>query len=193
LKSEEKILIELLRNGSIEAFDKLYNLYSAKLYNFIMKVSDFDIYVSEEIVQRVFIKIWETRTDIDPSKSFNSFIFTIAKNMLINDHNHKMVKYIYENHILEKNTNYCTATEEGIEYSFLIQYIETLIGKLPPACQDVYRLSRLESFSNKEIAKKLNKSESTVEKQLSKANKFISEKIKQHYDKIFIALFILFF
>jgi len=193
LKSEEKILIELLRNGSIEAFDKLYNLYSAKLYNFIMKVSDFDTYVSEEIVQRVFIKIWETKTEIDPSKSFNSFIFTIAKNMLINDHNRKMVKYIYENHIKEKSTSFSTATEEDIEYSFLKQYIETLIDKLPPASREVYKLSRLESFSNKEIAKKLNKSESTVEKQLSKANKFITEKIKQHYDKIFIGLFILFF
>ena len=37
------------------------NMYSAKLYNFIMKISNYDLYLAEEIVQRVFIKIWETR------------------------------------------------------------------------------------------------------------------------------------
>ena len=39
-------------------------MYSAKLYNFIMKISNYDLYLAEEIVQRVFIKIWETRCQL---------------------------------------------------------------------------------------------------------------------------------
>lgn len=188
MKSNEKILIEQLLDGSVNAFDTLYNMYSAKLYNFIMKISNYDLYLAEEIVQRVFIKIWETKHNLNPEKSFNAFICTIARNMLMNEYNHEMVGFVYENYMKQKITETSTVTEENIEFSFLKQYLETLIDKLPPACREVYKLSRLELYTNKEIAEHLQKSESTVEKQLAKANKFINETLKQHYDKIFILI-----
>lgn len=188
LESEEKILIELLNENSTQAFDALYKRYSSKLYFFILKISNNDQYRSEEIVQNVFVKVWENRHNIDSSKSFNSFISTVAKNMLLNEYNHEIVKYIYRNKVIQRKTDASTSMEDEIEYRSLTKYLNALIEKMPPVLREVYRLSRLEYHTNKEIAKLLDRPESTIEKQLSKANKFISEKVKKHYDKIFIFL-----
>ncbi len=180
----------MLQSDSTHAFDLLYKRYSGKLYNFVMKISNYDAYRSEEIVQRTFIKIWELRKELNPEKSFHSFIGTIARNMLMNEYNHEVIEYIYRNYIVRKKqeAEISTSSEEKIEYTFLTHYLDTLIDELPSACKEVYRLSRLNAYSNKEIASRLRKSESTVEKQLMKANKFIREKVKQHYDKIFLTL-----
>ena len=86
MHSDTEILIQSLKNNSIRAFDALYQIYSARLYHFVMKISNRDSYISEEIVQRVFIKIWEERNGLDSQKSFNSYICTIAKNMLMNEY-----------------------------------------------------------------------------------------------------------
>lgn len=190
MRGKDAILIKQLKKNSVEAFDTLYKNYSARLYNFVLKISNGNKYQSEEIVQRVFIKIWETKALIDETKSFNTYLCTIAKNMLTNELNHETVKYIYSNYILNSHTTSYSLDEE-IEYEFLTRYIDTLIDELPAATREVYRLSRLKSYTNKEIARLLDKSESTVEKQLSKANRYIKEKIRQHFDKIFfIVLFL---
>lgn len=191
LTSEDKILVKLLQDNSTQAFDALYKRYSARLYNFVMKISNYDVYISEEIVQRVFIKIWEIKEKLDPEKSFNSFLSTIAKNMLLNEYNHIATEFIYKNYVLISSENTYTSFEEKIEYTFFKDYLLKLIDKLPPACREVYKLSRFESFSNKEIAMHLNKSESTVEKQIIKANKFIKENIQQYHDKIFLLMLFL--
>ncbi len=184
----DSILIKQLQHNSVKAFDALYQRYSARLYNFILKISNGNIYQSEEILQRVFIKIWETRNMIDPEKSFNTYVCAIAKNMLINELNHETVKYIYSNYMLNQGAEASYSVDDDIEFEFLTKYLETLINELPPASREVYKLSRLKYYSNKEIAALLNKSESTVENQLTKANKYIKEKMKQHFDKIFIFL-----
>ena len=69
-----------LRRGDIASFEYLYNVWSGKLYNFVMRISRGDTYLTEEIVQSVFIKVWEGRELIDTDKSsisiecWNTFI-----------------------------------------------------------------------------------------------------------------------
>lgn len=192
LTTNDSILVKQLQKNSIEAFNTLYYRYSGRLYNFVLKISRGDVYRSEEIVQRVFIKIWENRDQINADQSFNTYLCTIAKNMLINELNHETVTYIYSKFILKEAETYYTE-EEKIEFHFLNSYINQLIDELPPASREVYKLSRLKSYSNKEIATLLNKSESTVEKQIAKANEKIKEKIRLHFDKIFTCLLLLVF
>ena len=103
MNHDTEILIQPLKNGSVKAFDALYQLYSARLYNFVLKISKGDTYMAEEIVQRVFIKIWEERSLLDTQKSFNAFICTIAKNMLMNEYKHQMVEFVYQDYILQIN------------------------------------------------------------------------------------------
>lgn len=189
---DEKILIESLRDSSIDesidAFNQLYGRYSGKLYNLILKISSQDNYLAEEIVQRVFIKIWDMRMDVDPGMSFSSFISTIARNMLFNELHHQTVQYVYAEYVLKMNSEACCSAEEKIENKFLRQYIETLVEKLTPARKEVFILSRFDQLTVKEIAQKLNKSEKTIEKQLNQANQFIKELIEKNYDSIFLLL-----
>ena len=179
------ILIQSLKRDSIRAFDALYELYSARLYNFIMKISKGDTYMAEEIVQRVFVKIWEERNGLEPQKSFNAYICTIAKNMLLNEYKHQMVEFVYQDYILRTNQEESNEGEDVIEYKFLEKYLDTLIDKLTPARREVYIMSRIDKLTVKEIAQKSGKSEKTIEKQLSEANEFIRRQFKIHYDKIF--------
>ena len=189
MHSDTEILIQSLKNNSIRAFDALYQIYSARLYHFVMKISNRDSYISEEIVQRVFIKIWEERNGLDSQKSFNSYICTIAKNMLMNEYKHQMVEYIYNDFVLKSNQEESNEAEDKIEYTFLMKYLDTLVEKLSPARKEVYIMSRFDKLTVREIAGKTGKSEKTIEKQLSQANEFIREQLLKHYDKIFCLLF----
>ena len=193
LHHKEKNTIAELQGGSSEAFEELFHQYSGKLYNFILKLSSVDTYLAEEIVQRTFIKIWETHASLNPDKSFISYLCTIAKNMLMNEYEHQTVEYIYRDYILKYHTDIDNETEGEVDRNLLEEYIDSLIEKLPPARKRVFVLSRKEMLSNKEIAEQLQITESTVQTQLSKAVTFMKEQLTKYYDHILslvIGLFI---
>ena len=186
----EKEELELLRNASKKSFDILYHRYSGKLYNFVMKVSKGDSYIAEELVQRTFIKVWETRDYINPEKSFISYLCTIAKNMLLNEYEHQTIQFIYEQYVKVKESDNDNSTENEVDKKLLEDYIDKLADELPPKRKEIFILSRKEGLSNKMIAKQLNSSESTIETQLSKALEFMKSQIHNHYDYILVLLFI---
>jgi len=186
----EKEELELLRNASKKSFDILYHRYSGKLYNFVMKVSKGDSYIAEELVQRTFIKVWETRDYINPEKSFISYLCTIAKNMLLNEYEHQTIQFIYEQYVKVKESDNDNSTENEVDKKLLEDYIDKLADELPPKRKEIFILSRKEGLSNKMIAKQLNISESTIETQLSKALEFMKSQIHNHYDYILVLLFI---
>jgi RNA polymerase sigma-70 factor (ECF subfamily) len=176
---EEQRHICNLKNGDIAAFDYLYNKWSGKLYNFVMKMTTGERYLAEEIVQQVFIKIWENKSSLDPEKTFSAYIFTIARNLLSNIWQKRANELLYQKNLMHSIPAGNT-TEKEVEFRMLDEYINTLIGQLPPARKEVFVLSRRHLYSNKEIAKKLNISENTVESQLRKAMRFLREKISQY-------------
>ena len=184
----EKKELELLKNGSSSSFEALYHRYSGKLYNFVMKVSKSDIYMAEELVQRTFIKVWETKEYINPEKSFISYLCTIAKNMLLNEYEHQTIQFIYQEYVKVNISADDTSTEKQVEKNLLEEYIDKLTDKLPPKRKEIFILSRKEGLSNKEIAKRLQITESTIETQLSKALAFMKSQLKQNYEMILILL-----
>jgi len=186
----EKEELELLRNASMQTFESLYHRYSGKLYNFIMRVSKGNAYISEELVQRTFIKVWETRESVDPEKSFISYLCTIAKNMLLNEYEHQTIQFIYEEYIKVKTTDQDNNTEKEVDKNLLEEYIEHLTDQLPPKRREIFILSRKEGLSNKVIANRLNITESTIETQLSKALAFMKSQLNSHYDHLLVMLLI---
>jgi RNA polymerase sigma-70 factor (ECF subfamily) len=183
LETEKDILLEL-RDGSPEAFEKLFHTYGGKLYNFILKLSSGDVYLAEEMVQNTFIRIWETRTSLNPDKSFLSYLCTIARNKLVNEYEHRTVEYIHREYILKFHSTIDNSTEKETDRNLLEEFIDRLIEKLPPARKQVFILSKKEMLSNKEIAERLRISESTVQTQLSKAISFLKEHLAKYYDHI---------
>lgn len=185
----KKELVYQLKKGSITAFDALYRQYSGKLYNFIMSISNKDEYLSEEIVQQAFIKIWEVREQIDPEKSFIAFLFTISRNMLMNSYQRRTIEYIYKGFVQKEFNDGHSETEQEIEYNLLNELVDSIIEKLPEGRRKVYKLSKKKYLKNKEIAEILQISESTVEKQLASAIKFVREELIKYYDKILLIIF----
>jgi RNA polymerase sigma-70 factor (ECF subfamily) len=187
----EKEELELFKKGSSPSFESIYHLYSGKLYNFVMKISKGDSYIAEELVQRTFIKVWETREYINPDKSFISYLCTIAKNMLLNEYEHQTVQYIYNEYVKVNTADVDSSTENEIDKDLLEEYIDKLADNLPPKRKEIFILSRKEGLSNKKIAEQLHITESTIETQLSKALASMKSQMQKHYELILIILFIL--
>ena len=185
------IQIELKR-GCLQAFEKIYKQYSAKLYNYILKISQGDHYLAEEVVQSAFMRLWEIRTQIDPNKSVLYLLGRIARNILINIYQHKTVEYVYSNYVLNHRMEADNAMEEEADVNFLNEYIDELTERLPPVRRQVFRLSKREHYTNKEIAGMMNISESTVATHLALALKFLREKLMNHYDDVIFLLICLY-
>ena len=186
MSGEEKELTAL-KNGSYQAFEAIYKRYAGKLYNFIMTLSHGDCYMAEEIVQSVFIKLWEVHREIDPEKSILSFLSVIAKNMLINKYQRQMMEYLYQEFVQNEEPACDTIMEKEIDAKWLEQFIDELIEQLPPSRKRIFILSRKKYLSTKQIAKIMQISVSTVETQLWLAVKFI----RKHFEKNFHRLFLL--
>ena len=188
----EKRLLTELKNGSFHAFERLYNMYSGKLYNFIMRISSGNQYMAEEVVQSAFIRVWEVRERVEPESSFISFLCTIAKNLLMNMYQRQTVEYVYNEYLKNKGVDRDSQTEESIDLRFLNEYIDSLAEELPAQRKKIFILSKRQNYTNKEIAEMMGISESTVATQLSLAVKFMREQLMKHYDKIVALLFAFF-
>lgn len=180
-----------LKNGSYKAFEAIYKRYAGKLYNFIMTISHGDRYMAEEIVQSVFIKLWEMHPQINPEKSILSFLSVIAKNMLLNKYQRQTVDYLYQEFILKEQLGYDRITENEIDRKWLEIFIDELIEQLPPSRRKIFILSRKEDMSTRQIAEIMHISVSTVETQLSLAMKFMRRQFEKNYDKLFLFCFYL--
>ena len=188
----EKRLLTELKNGSFQAFERLYNMYSGKLYNFIMRISSGNQYMAEEVVQSDFIRVWEVRERVEPESSFISFLCTIAKNLLMNMYQRQTVEYVYNEYLKNTGVDRDSQTEESIDLRFLNEYIDSLAEELPAQRKKIFILSKRQNYTNKEIAEMMGISESTVATQLSLAVKFMREQLMKHYDKIVALLFAFF-
>lgn len=174
----DKITFNRFKHGDKEAFDTIYNLYSKKLYAFVYKILKTDA-DAKEIVQIVFIKLWEKRKKINGSELFNCYLFTIAYNASISLIRKRLSvkKYVEYVNSLQRN-NSENRTIEDLDFEELNKQIQHLVDKLPAKQKEVYKLSRQDNFSYKEIAEKLNISVNTVENHISKSLAFIRKNLE---------------
>lgn len=161
-----------MKAGNSFAFERLYSKYSKKLYNFAFNISK-SKEDSEELVQNVFMKIWETRSEIKVELSFGSYIFRIAKNMLLNQLKKRINDKVYLDYLLAIPEDIILPIEQEINFLELNLEIERLIGELPEKRREIFLLSRHDGLSYREIAEKLNISVNTINTQISKSLEYI--------------------
>jgi RNA polymerase sigma-70 factor (ECF subfamily) len=181
MPDNESDYIRQLKEGSKLAFECLYNRYGGKLYHFIFKVTRGNSWQTEELVQRTFIRIWENREQINPDKSFLSYLCTIAKNMLLNELEHQTIEFVFQEYFRRQNTITDYSADDVISLKFLEEAIEKLANKLPPARRQIFLLSKRKDYSVKEIAQTLNIAETTVQTQLTKALTFMKEHLMKSW------------
>ncbi len=166
-------IIGLLRRGNILAYDHIYNRYCHKLYLFALRILK-DESDAEDIVQEVFIKLWEQRNHLDDHKQLNSFLFTITYNICINLLRKRISSTKYLEHLrLSSSSHNFEDQDIEAEINELKQQIEKLIGSLPERQKEVFLAHRQEGLTYSEIADKLGISENTVENHMSRALKFL--------------------
>ena len=180
MTEREQVLLLKTQDDGL-AFKELYYQWSGKLYNFAMKISGGDSMLAEEIVQDVFATVWERRGALDEGKSFGNYVCTIAKSQLLNTYKHRMVENIYKRLVRETTSEVAEVTTNEIDSDFLNEFLTTIIEELPEARRRIFKMSRFECLTNKEIAARLNLSENTVESQMGKALKFIRAKVDKYY------------
>ncbi len=168
-------LLTRLKNGDMLAFDTVYELYSHKLFSFIFKILK-NKAETDDIVQEVFVKIWESRHKLNDYKLLNSYIFTIAYNNSIDLIRKRINNTKYLEHL--KNSTVISVTPNAIsqiEFNELNTQAEKLIADLPDRQKQVYLLHREEGLTYPEIAEQLGISKNTVEIHMVKALKYLRQ------------------
>ena len=165
LHSESELVISL-RNSSQDAFKQLFDRYSQKLYHFALSYlkSDSD---SEEIVQEVFLKIWENRDHLQSDKSFKSYLFTIAFNAIKKRFNKKLKEDRYKHDFFDWLSEENPEIEEKIEYELLLNKLDSLINEFPEKRKKIFLLRKKEGKSILEIAELMEISPKTVKNQIT--------------------------
>jgi len=159
------------------AFDAIYNKYCHRLYKFVF------VYLkreedAEEIVQEVFIKVWNARDKIDVYSSFKSFLFTIAYNETMSLLRKRLIEAKSREYL--KSIQQIETSDQVInelQYKELDDRLQASLNQLTPRQKEIFILSREEGLTHKEIAEKLNISESTVNNHLVSTLKFLKSRI----------------
>lgn len=171
--------IRKLKAGSQIAFETIYDCFSQKVYSIAIKFG-LDREDANEVVQDVFIKLWNHRSTLNENLSIKSYLFTITKNALINRQKKMVYEIAYKKYLEKQDLNTFSQTEDDVYYSDLEQLAETFINKLPTQQKEIFLLSKRENLPSQEIAEKLNLSLRTVENQVYRATKKIKEELKKN-------------
>ena len=172
VKHIDYLAVQKLKQGEIDAFDELFNKYSQRLYNFALKYLKGDE-EARDVVQEVFLYIWEKREGLKPEESFNSYIFTISHNIIKKHFNRKLRKNAFKDSLIYELQKQDNNLDQVIDYKFLLENVESIIESLPGRRKEIFIKRKYYSLSIKEIAKELAISPLTVDKQLSIAQKQI--------------------
>ncbi|MNK14775.1 ECF RNA polymerase sigma-E factor [compost metagenome] len=169
---DEQALLLQLKNGDQRAFEILYNNYKVRIAGNLFKLLKSDDLV-KEILQELFFKIWEVRTQIDPEKSFKSYLFRVAEN-LVYDYFRKVAK---DKRLLAKIMASSSELYLHIEEDMLSkeegQKLQQAIDLMPPQRKMVFTLCKLEGKSYKEVEEIMGINAKTISSHMLQANRFL--------------------
>lgn len=183
LECSDPELVNLLKGGDEKALQAVMSRYWESLYKMAAYTLD-DLAACEDIVQEIFIKLWNNRENLNFSHSLRAYLFAsvryeVYRTVKIQLNRDSKIAFHGNNSIEYFNP------ENKLEYNELMQDIEKLVSQLPQRCKEIYQLSRYDNLSHKEIASRLDISIKTVENQLTIALR----RIRMAISKMLVLLF----
>jgi len=188
---ENLFILQKMAEGDEDAFKYFFDTYYDDLCNFVNGYLR-DEKLSEDIVQDIFIYLWEKKDSLSSDCSIKSYLYSASKNKSLNYlRNAKNKNRIAENFILQSDSVSNESADQFLEFEELKKILCNAVEKLPPQCKTVYRLSRDGGLTYKEISEKMGIAVKTVENQMSIAIKKIKDILQPYYDQIFIFFLLL--
>ena len=175
----DQLLIKGLTERNEEVFDFVFKYYYSGLCAYANKFLN-DSHKSEDIVQDLFVSVWNGRGIENINNSLKSYLFISVKNRCLDLIKHEKVKDTYRQKILKDYSDYQDDDFNIFIKSELESIIKESLKKLPPRCREIFELSRFKGKTNNEIANKLDISKRTVELQISNAIKILRVELKDY-------------
>jgi len=186
--TSEEDLLQKLRRGDREAFKELYDLYHRRLtlkLVYLLKSEE----LAQDVLQDIFVKIWEIRETIDPSGNFGGLLYKMAANLAKNVFRKSIYDQLMRSEFA-KNDSY-SPFEDLDDASNAKTILNIALDRLTPRQREVYCLHKIEGMSYREISKLLSISDSAINHHIQQANKQLKELLKT--DRLLIMLLISFF
>jgi RNA polymerase sigma-70 factor, ECF subfamily len=175
---EELKTFEAIRHDSQPDFERLFREFFRPLTAYAFRIVR-DLPVAENIVQDVFLKLWQNRHEVIITTSIEHYLFRSVRNHSLNHLDKVRVRSEYLKMELERES-------ENDDYQAyfpeigLLNKIEVAINALPEKRQAIFRLAREEGLKYREIADKLNLSVKTVEAQMTLALRQLRDSLKDY-------------
>ncbi|MBU3024044.1 RNA polymerase sigma factor [Zobellia galactanivorans] len=185
--NDQSLLIEGLKKGNEEAYVYLVENYHNRLCAYANSLMRDDL-LAEDIVQNVFVQIWEKRKKLNHELSLDSYLYKSVHNKFIDE-------YRKGKAVMALEKKYLTALELAVEEKDEVQEQKVLnvlfaaIQELPPKCKQIFLMSKKEGLTNIEISQCLNLSKKTVENQITKAFRILRDKMGEKYETILMLVF----
>lgn len=181
-------LVALLKEGSEPAFNAIHLRYYGLLYRhaFHRFTSLRDKEEVEDLLQDLFIKLWDNRANLDPSASFRAYLYTSLRNRILNDLGKQKIREEYRQslqHLLQQQA--ILTTDDMVREKELIALVEKEVAALPPRMRLAFEMSRNQHLSYEEIAEKLNISPHTARTQVRNVLRILRMK----FDDLFFFTF----
>lgn len=176
----EKQLLQQASEGDEEAFAQIFNAYSHKLYAFIYRLAG-SKELAEDVVQDVFLKLWQQRGMLNIVDNFNAFLYRMSYNHAIN-----LLKRLSKETLIlmearQHNSNEPLPPDEQMIFNRVQQYIAKIVNDLPPQQKTVYQLSREQNLTQEGIARRMDISISTVQNHMTQALRKIKESLAKRW------------
>jgi RNA polymerase sigma-70 factor (family 1) len=176
----ENDLVTRLNDSDEDAFEQLYQLYSGRLFGYLIKLIKSELF-AQELLQDTFIKLWNNREKINTDKSFRAYLFRIAENNVYDFFRKAARDKKLQAAIIKSACRHYQHVEENLLTKENEQILQDAINLLPPKRRQIFQLIKIEERSYDEVSTLLNISVSTINDHIVKATKSIREALKQYH------------
>jgi RNA polymerase sigma-70 factor (ECF subfamily) len=173
----EQFLVARLKSGDCDAYSEIFNAYYKDLVLFAFSIVK-DIANSEEIVQEIFVKLWEDQENLIIKTSLKSVLLKSTQNRCIDWHRHQKIINKHNDHLMNVNLIFDNDCDSYLLWSELNSSLESAMDKMPETIRKTFEMNRNEGLKYQEIADSLSVSLRTVEARISKALEFLRSELR---------------
>lgn len=179
MKNGVTLWIKKIKKGDRKTFEKLFLRFYEPLCQFSWQFTR-SRHVSEELVQEVFLAVWKSRETLDPQRDIKSYLYQSVRNKALNHIKHEQLAEEYNREIEWLAPAPVTQKHHYDEQSEFEEAAKKAIENLPDRARQIYKLSRKDGLTYREISNVMDISVKTVESQMSRALKILRKSLSQY-------------